>query len=329
MFRRPSLGLAEIVWRWSFGAAASLLLTALFLEYFDTLPVSRGDLFLLRMRHPVLVSQAIAHIFHGSAPRFMLALLVLGVGMAMLWVWIASLGRWTTLRSLAGYYREQYQELDGLPTGRGQIRAIAGLNFFRAAATVAAIVGFVGAILLGGAVSPDKDPSPGAAMLVFLTVIMFVAMAWGVVNWFLSLASLFVVAEGCDTFGAMAAMVRFFRERLGPVAAASTWFGLAHLVLLSIASSVVVFPLAFVSLLSGGVILGGVLLITLLYFALVDFLYMGRLAAYLCIMEGPGMLPVAEIAGEPPAGNQYSGVQPDGRVDQDELILCDVPPVPS
>ena len=34
MFRRPSLGLAEIVWRWSFGAAASLLLTALFLEYF-------------------------------------------------------------------------------------------------------------------------------------------------------------------------------------------------------------------------------------------------------------------------------------------------------
>lgn len=325
MFCRPSLGLAEIAWRWSFGTAAALLLTALFFEYFDTLPVSRGDLFLLRMRHPLLVSQAISHIFQGSAPRFVLALLVLGAGISMLWIWIASLGRWTTLRSLASYFREQNQELGDLPSGQGQIRAIAGLNFFRAAAALAAMVGFVGAMLLGGAVSPDKDPSPGAATLVFLMVIIFVAAAWGAVNWCLSLAPLFVVAEGCDTFGAMAATMRFFREHLGPVAATSTWFGLAHLVLLSVASSVVAFPLAFISVLPVGVVLGGVLLIALLYFALVDYLYMGRLAAYLCIVEGPGLLPVAVTAGEPPAGNLYSGVQPDGRVDQDELILCDVP----
>ena len=44
VFRRPSLPLAEVMWRWSFGAAACVLLGFGFLEYLDTLPVSNIDL---------------------------------------------------------------------------------------------------------------------------------------------------------------------------------------------------------------------------------------------------------------------------------------------
>src|SRR5262245_27296691 len=69
MFRRPSLSLAEIIWRFTFGAAACVLLGLAALAYLDTLPVTRTDLVMLRTGHPVLVSRAIAHIFHGSALR--------------------------------------------------------------------------------------------------------------------------------------------------------------------------------------------------------------------------------------------------------------------
>src|ERR1700756_509742 len=65
VFRRPSLPLAEIAWRWSFGAAAVLLIVFGFFEYLDTLPVSGVDLFLLRSRQPFMVSQALARIFGG------------------------------------------------------------------------------------------------------------------------------------------------------------------------------------------------------------------------------------------------------------------------
>ena len=44
----------------------------------------------------------------------------------------------------------------------------------------------------------------------------------------------------------------------------------------------VALPLGFAGVLPAGVVLGGVLLVTLLYFAVVDFLYVGRLAAYVC-----------------------------------------------
>src|SRR5438128_8816092 len=77
MFRRPSLGLAEISWRWSLGFAAGILLFFSFVEYLDTLPVSDADLLLLRRHQPFLFSHAFLHIFCGSGLGLVSAVLVL------------------------------------------------------------------------------------------------------------------------------------------------------------------------------------------------------------------------------------------------------------
>src|SRR5438445_5947855 len=69
IFRVPSLGLAEIAWRWSFAVAGGALLIFAAFQFLDTLPVTSGDLALLRTRQPALISRAALHIFHGSAPR--------------------------------------------------------------------------------------------------------------------------------------------------------------------------------------------------------------------------------------------------------------------
>src|SRR5439155_3203166 len=140
-------------------------------------------------------------------------------------------------------------------------------------------------------------------------------------NWFLSIAAIFVVAEGCNTFSAVASAVELCRARTASVLAVGTCFEVAHVVVFVVASSVVAIPLALAGVLPVGVILGGVLLVALLYFAIVDFLYVGRLAAYLAIVTfpEPRSVPQTDTGPQSPLV-----LQPRSSIDPDELILSDV-----
>jgi hypothetical protein len=322
--RRPSLGLAEIAWRWTFGFAASLLLLLSFEEYLKTLPVSTGDLWLLRSGQPGLISQAIQHILQGSAPRVIAAAIVLGSALATAWVGLAALGRAVTLRAVESYFPDEGAAPPG--NSRWGLGSLAGLNLLRVAITVAAGFGWLAAWLVASAAASGSDPSPGLAVLMFLAAILLVWLAWSVMNWLLSFATVFVVAGGEDTFGAIASALHCLGARVGAVLAASTWFGLAHLAAFGLASSAVVFPLVFAGVLPRGVVFGGVLMVALLYFAVADFLYMGRLAAYVAIVENPDRPSLQELVprsedGRPPRASP--GLE--RGVDPEELILSDVP----
>lgn len=322
MLRRPSFGLAEISWRWSFGLACWVLLAFSFFEYLNTLPVTRGDVLLLRTRQPRLISQAIAHIFGGSGFRVVETIIVLSVSLAIGWIIVGSLARAATIKALLCYFGEPENSSVSRRESRvGSVRSLFGLNCFRVAATLAAITGCVAALLLGGAVSPADNPAPAGAFLVFLSVILLVGLVWSVMNWFLSLAAVFAVAEGQDTFGAIGSAVALCRDRPGSVLAAGTWFGLAHIVAFVLATSVVAFPLGLAGVLPVGVVIGGVILITLLYLAVADYLYIGRLAAYVAILE-LSQGPAVTDGSAPP----FPPVAPrSNAVDQNELILGDSP----
>jgi hypothetical protein len=329
IFRRPSFGLAEIAWRWSFGAAAGVLIAFSFAEYLDTLPVSKEDLLLFRTRQPILITRAVLHIFRGSASRVIetAALLTLTLGVA--WIVVASLARAATVKALIAHFREgDLSSAEHSETKNWRLRSLFGLNFFRLGTTLAAAVGCLAAILLGKAVSRATDPAPGGALLITMTVTLLVWLAWSTLNWFLSLAAIFAVAEGREALGAMAAAVDLCRTRPGSVFAASLWFGLAHVTAFVIASSMLAFPLGFAAVLPAGVVLGGVLLVALVYLAVTDFLYIGRLAAYVAILELPES-PVSTERAQPPLphGNAHLGSSTQSRspVDASELILSDVP----
>src|SRR6201997_3078842 len=104
-FRRPSLTLAEIVWRWAVGVTVAALFVFGLFEYLNTLPVTNGELLFLRTRHPYLVAEAIAHILRGSLNRVVMAGLLAGVMLATLWMVAASVGRIATVRALLEYFR--------------------------------------------------------------------------------------------------------------------------------------------------------------------------------------------------------------------------------
>ncbi len=321
MFRRSSFGFAEIAWRWSFGAAVTVLLGFSFVEYLDTLPVSGADRFLLNTHHPYFISRALAHILSGSGERVALAAAVLGTSLALLWILVSSGGRAITLRALLTYLWTKQPERE-FPF---RLSSLWGLSFLRAIAGLALSIGGVGAMVLAGMVTSPEHPAPGSAFLVFLTVGVIVFLAFAVVNWFLSMAGLFVVARNCDTFSAMNYATGFLREHLGGVLASSFWFGLAHLVAFSVATSAVGFPLGFASILPRGAVLLGVLVVTLLYFAVADFLYIGRMGAYLWILDGSELDPAPEAPSEPPAGHGIHEPPPIEIMDPNELILSDVP----
>ncbi len=287
---------------------------------------------MFRTRQPGLISRAMAHILRGSSLRLVAAAVVLVMALSLAWMVLGALGRSATLRALLDHFHsstDSSQSLDQvIPPVR--LRSLIGLNFFRVAATLAATLGCVSAFLLGGAASSADDPSPGSAMLVFLLVVFLVWLAWAMLNWVLSLAAVLVVADGSDTFGAIAAAVNLCRRRTGSMVAINSWFGLAHFVAFFIASSAVAFPLVFIGVLPAGVVFGGVLLITLLYFAAADFLYIGRLAAYVSILLEPEATLVAGIPSIPPDSNPHSViVQTSPCIDRSELILSDLPaPIP-
>ena len=323
-FRRPSLTLAEITWRWTVGAVGFALVFFWSIEFLDTLPVTRGDETLLSTRQPLLIGRAISHILRGSLNRTVLAALLAAIALSLLWIIIASIGRAATVRSLLDYFRRDSASTISTETDTASearpFRSLTGLNFLRVAVMLAAFLAFIGAAILAGFASPDSNPRPGLVFIFFLPLAGLICIAWPTLNWLLSLACVFAVRDGEDTLGALTAAVAFFRERPGPVFAVSTWTGLAHLIAFSVATTLVSVPLAFIRIAPWRLAIIGMFLVTLAYFAVVDWLYMARLAGYVCIAEMPDT-PVSST----PIPIPPSPAPERTTIDRDETILSDVP----
>ena len=332
-FRRPAFTVAEITWRWVLGAAVAAAFTFYGIEFLDTLPVTNADALLIRTRHPLLMGQAIEHILRGSLHRAVFGALLATLALALLWIIAASLGRLVTTRAVLDYFRSDddavsRKEQSGAeerfyPAKRSPIRALIDLNFLRVVVVLAALLGLAGSAILSSLISTDKNPRPDLAVIVFVLLAGIVLIASWLLNWWLSFAAIFAVRNGKDAVESIAAAATLARERTGAVLAVSTWTGLAHLVVLSVASSLLPFVLASLGVAPSRVVLAGAVLMALVYFAVVDWIYMARLCGYVCIAEIPYVLSV-----EPkhlPASLDGAGTAHEGRIDRDEPILSDVP----
>ena len=322
-FRRSSLTFAEISWRWTVGGVAWGLSLFWLVEYLNTLLVSKGDAALLSTKQPLLVGRAIAHILRGSLNRAVLSALLVVIAVTLVWVVAASLGRIATVQRLLDRFRKDGVHNSASTNAADEprpLRSVIGLNFLRAIVTLVAVLALVGAAVLCNFASPRENPQPGLVFILFLPMAGLVCLAWSALNWLLSLAAVFAVRDGDDALEAVSAAVAFFREHSRPVIAVSTWTGLAHLVAFSIASTAVSLPLAFIQVAPWRLVVAVIILVTLVYFAVVDWLYIVRLAGYVFIAGMPE--PLAEPAPLPASPPQTS--PPQTSMDRDELILSDI-----
>jgi len=279
IWRQPSVFFAEISWRWSWGGAALLLAGLALFEYLHTLIVTPTDLMLLKLKHPLAISRALADIFHGSGPRVVRTAIVLIPALALLWAMLGAVGRFVTLRALIARAMPDWR------AEPGSIRALVGVHALRVALALAGFVSLLGAAVVASFVSTPKTPHAGLVLLIFVPLVILISMVWSSVNWFLSVAAVFVVRDGEDTFGSIAEAVDFCRRCGGKISAVGFWFGAMHLVAFVIGTTVVMYPLAIASLVPPAVTLVLMAAITLAYFAVADWLYVARLAGYLAVVE--------------------------------------------
>jgi hypothetical protein len=197
------------------------------------------------------------------------------------------------------------------------MRSLIALNFLRAALTLAALLSFLGATLLVSFTSPNANPQPGLAVILFLPLAGLIYIAWSGLNWLLSLASIFAVRDSQDALGAVSAAVKFSRQRSGPLAAVSTWTGLAHLAAFGSAFTVASLPLVFIQIAPWRLVIAGVVLVALVYFVVADWIYIARLAGCVCIAEMPEPAAVYPSLPKAPATQ--------ATIDRDVPILSDVP----
>jgi len=329
-FGRPSLTFAEIAWRWTIGASAWALLLFWFFEYLNTLPVTKSDLALLATRQPAWVGRAISHILRGSLNRAVLAALCAALALSVLWIVAGSIGRLATVRDLLEYFRGQFasnvlKEPDEA-IGRHALRSLIGLNSLRVGLAWAAVLALVGAAILAGFASTETDPRPGMVLVLFLPLAVLICMAWATLSWLLSLAGILSVLERQDTFGALSAALSFFRDRAGDVFAVSTWTGLAHFVAFSVATTAASLLLGLMPIAPPRLVIAGVIVVTVVYLAIVDWLSMARLAGYICIAEMPEAFALPEQLPLGPAARQQSapGASLQTTIDPDEPILSDL-----
>jgi hypothetical protein len=317
IIRRPALVFAEITWRWTFGAAASFLLIFATLEYLNSLTVTSGERLFLRSRQPFLISQAIAQIFNGSTPRLLHAAFIVVPALAVFWIIAASFGRAATLGSLLDYFGSSRDR------NKGKLFSLFGLNFLRVALAFAGAVSTLGAAIVSGLASSPAHINPGLVLLIFLALATLVALLWSTLNWYLSVAPLFVMRDQQDTFGAIAASADFARTYASPVFWSSTVFGLLHLLFFMAASVAALIPMAFTTVLPPGIIVLAVTLITFIYLGIADLLYIGRLAAYVAILE-ESHAPSAPMTR--PQSSQLSACsQPEAHMRDEDDILSDIP----
>jgi hypothetical protein len=318
IFRRMAIPFAEIAWRWSFAAAAWFLGTVYLLEYAGSLRVTNVERLMLGTNQPVLVLRAIRQIFEGSGFRFTRAGVLLAIALTLAWIVLSSLGRTATVRAI--------MEEFGIEVGPGQpvrrlVMSVIVLNFLRAAVSLAALVAGVGSTFFASSVWESTHAWVADVTRLCVGLICFTVLAWSVQNWVLSTAAIFVVTENRRAFDSVAATLQVFQERPAALVIPGIWFGLARF-----GAFIATFMAAFTALgtagtLSGGAVLGMELALIICYCAVADFLYTGRLAAYVAIIgmgEAPERLTVKLFG----AGVGSFGVG-SSSVDRDELILSD------
>ena len=282
----PSLLLAELAWRWSFGLAAMVLIGIGVREVQHAVTISPTDELLLGSMQPMLMGEAWAHILRQAMPLLWRVAAILLPALSVMWVAAATLGRAVTIRRVLDYFAEK----DGSAAQAAKMRwgAMTALHAFRAAVMLAVFLGYIGAGVVASRfvkIEEGTPPSMEGAWVVFVLIFAVVVIVAAALNWVLSLAPVFVARDGRGTWDSMGDAVTLFRQRGSQLTSAATMNGFLRFAGACVASVAGIFPLALIGEVPGSVVWALVAIITVIYCAISDWLLLARLASYVAVVE--------------------------------------------
>ena len=284
--RDPAIFLVEILWRWSFAVLACLLVVAIGLMLLGPLHIGNHWDTAWRSRDPQRMSQVVlAVLLLLGVKVIMTVAIAVPLAIALLWGILSALGRFVTVKRLRA----------GLTSVR--FRSILALQFLRG------LVGWFSFILLfaatfGEALIASRGPKPDLLLyyLMMLPSVILISAFWLTLNWYLSLAAIFG-REGQSFRGAFRQARHAVRLQRSDFAGTGFVFILFRTVALLIATAIC----GLTSGMAGSSPQGYfvlLMIVSLAYFAISDFLYVSRMAAYLALAAAHSERDVAELLEE-------------------------------
>ncbi len=202
--------------------------------------------------------------------------------MILLWIAAATVGRGATLKALLG---------DGTAI---RWNALAGVNVLRVLALLLAALAFVGSSVLVGRLFRGQPDLIGVAILLSLGIDLLIGCVWSMLNWFLTLAPIFIVRDGVGIFDAFSASLGLFHERSGPYMGVAVLLGLVRLALIVIVSVASIIPLGMIGNFPARGIIAVSVVLALVYWVLMDAVQIWRIAAYVSLAQYEPEPPVME-----------------------------------
>lgn len=269
--RDPAIFLVEILWRWSFAVLACFLVAGVGMMLLGPLHVGKAWDSAWGSRDPQRIGQLLVAILLLLGVK-VITITVIGIPLAIALIWgiLSALGRFVTVKRLRA----------GLTSLR--FRTVFALQLWRGLVSWFALILLL-ATTLGEALIATRGTQPDLVLyyLMVMPSVLLIGVSWLIVNWYLSLAAIFG-REGQSFRGAVRQARQTVRRQRSDFAGTGFVFLLFRTVILLIA-------LAICGLTSG---MAGtapqsyfvlLVVVSLAYFAVADFLYMARMAAYLAL----------------------------------------------
>jgi len=271
VMRDPAIFLVEILWRWSFAVLACMLVIGVGLMLLGPLHVGKAWDTAWGSRDPQRIGQLLVAILLLLGFKVVtIAVIGIPLAIALMWGILSTLGRFVTVKRLRA----------GLTSLR--FRTVFALQLLRGLVSWFAVILLL-ATTLGEAFIASRGTQPDLVLyyLMVMPSVVLIGVSWLMVNWYLSLAAIFG-RDGQSFRGAFRQARQTVRQQRSDFAGTGFVFLLFRTVLLLIA-------LAICGLTSG---MAGtapqsyfvlLVVVSLAYFAVADFFYMARMAAYLAL----------------------------------------------
>ena len=268
--RDPAIFLVEILWRWSFAVLACMLVAGVGMMLLGPLHVGKAWYTAWGSRDPQRMGQLLLAIILLLGAKLIIAAIAVPFAIALLWGILAALGRFVTIKRLSS----------GLTSLR--FRTVFALQLLRGLVSWFALI-LLFATTIGEALIATRGTQPDLVLyyLMVMPSVVLIGVSWLVLNWYLSLAAIFG-REGQSFRGAFRQARQTVRQQRSDFAGTGFVFLLFRTIILLIVVAIcgLASGMAGTAPQSYFVLL---IVVSLTYFAIADFLYMARMAAYLAL----------------------------------------------
>jgi hypothetical protein len=269
-FRRPSLTVLEVAWRWLFGIPLLLVCWRQAKQIVAAFPVESSGFNSIDPQNPWVAIVQLANVVAYYRSPVLAVLRWLVPSAAIVWVVISGVGRNLVLKRIDPRLRFRPSPMIALQAAWLALLALTCWLWFRSMQWVA-----VTHITATG----DPDLVGYAAWAITLSLAFYTL--WALISWALSIAPLLMLLEDRSAISALGQSLRLGKPFTSKLAETNLVMGIVKLMLIVLAMVFSAAPLPFSDELGSDALHFAVLTSTILYFVASDFFHIARLKGFI------------------------------------------------